>query len=272
VGISVSIAIAGTLHQQSGFGVTGDVTYGARVEEDVVVDPPCDCAPEQLLPIVDWVTAHAASNDDALIGLAADALRNPPAAVRLDLPCGSYYLTGITGAKAIAIVAHGHTALFIDGDIQLSKPLTITLDPDATLDVLVSGDVGTSSALVIGSPNYPALSRFYIGGATGFSISSNAQLGSFFYAPYGLVGASSPLEVYGGVFAGDFQNSNRTAVHYDRAVLDVGGDCTPPSGCDSCRDCGNQACIDGSCGACTDSSQCCAPLVCHNGQCVVIVE
>ena len=39
--------------------------------------------------------------------------------------------------------------------------------------------------------------------------------------------------------------------------------------CTSCTDCNNQACIDGTCGACTDSSQCCAPLECINGSCQV---
>jgi hypothetical protein len=40
------------------------------------------------------------------------------------------------------------------------------------------------------------------------------------------------------------------------------------SGCNTCLDCNGQACINGACGACTDSSQCCAPLICIQGMCV----
>jgi hypothetical protein len=43
-------------------------------------------------------------------------------------------------------------------------------------------------------------------------------------------------------------------------------------GCNTCLDCNGQACVNGACGACTTSSQCCAPAVCYNGECVVIVN
>ena len=41
------------------------------------------------------------------------------------------------------------------------------------------------------------------------------------------------------------------------------------TGCGDCRDCNNQACVGGTCGACTDSSQCCAPLLCLAGTCTL---
>lgn len=40
-------------------------------------------------------------------------------------------------------------------------------------------------------------------------------------------------------------------------------------GCSDCRDCNNQACVGGTCGACTDSSECCAPLLCLGGTCTL---
>jgi hypothetical protein len=39
--------------------------------------------------------------------------------------------------------------------------------------------------------------------------------------------------------------------------------------CGSCKDCNNQACINGTCGMCTGSSQCCPPLTCMNGTCIL---
>jgi len=268
-----SIAFGKTLYQQTGTTTSGTVTYASRVEQNVTVPEPCECQPNQILPISTWVAAAMATNDNASISLSATAAQNPSSPVRIDLPCGKYYLSAITGSRAVTIVAHGHTALFVGGDISLSKPLAITLDPTATLDVVVGGNVGASSTMTIGSPNYPALSRYYIGGSNGFSISSGAELAAYFYTSQGLVGSSSSLEVFGGVFAHDFNNSSSTKIHYDGAVLDVGGDCGTGTGCTSCNDCGNQACINGSCGACTDSSQCCAPLVCdpQQGKCVDVI-
>ncbi len=45
---------------------------------------------------------------------------------------------------------------------------------------------------------------------------------------------------------------------------------THQQGCNTCLDCDNQACLSGACGACTNSSQCCAPLECVNGVCVTV--
>jgi hypothetical protein len=41
--------------------------------------------------------------------------------------------------------------------------------------------------------------------------------------------------------------------------------------CNTCLDCGGQACTSTGCGACTSSSDCCAPLVCSQGSCVAPV-
>ena len=52
------------------------------------------------------------------------------------------------------------------------------------------------------------------------------------------------------------------------SALDQGKACPPPpGGCSSCLDCGNQACVDGVCGECTNDGQCCPPLVCIGGRC-----
>lgn len=52
------------------------------------------------------------------------------------------------------------------------------------------------------------------------------------------------------------------------------GDGAPPGDdvggglCDTSADCGNQACVDGTCGACSDTLDCGAPLVCADGTCI----
>jgi hypothetical protein len=113
------------------------------------------------------------------------------------------------------------------------------------------------------------------------NLQSNSALNGLFYSAEGAFWTSSDLEMYGAVFAGDYHSTSNTKIHYDRAATKLGDECpvTPPSGssdggstgpagCGSCRDCGNQACVGGKCGSCTDSAQCCSPLRCVLGTCV----
>ena len=207
--------------------------------------------------------------------------------LRQHLPCGSYYLNSLPTSGATTIVAHGRTALYIGGDITASTPLAITLDPSAELDLFVGGTITSSSALSLGSPSYPALMRTYVGSTNQLAFSSSATLASNLYSAASLVKWSAPAEVYGAVFAGDFDSSQSVKIHYDRQVIQAGAACPDPTGggsggggggggtpasCGSCKDCNNQACVGGKCSAsCSDSSQCCAPLSCRGGKCILVV-
>lgn len=119
------------------------------------------------------------------------------------------------------------------------------------------------------------------------NLQSNSDLNGLFYSANGVFWTSSDLEMYGAVFSGDYHSTSNTKIHYDSAATTLADECpkpapsadggtgggdggivTPPGGCNSCRDCGNQACIAGQCGSCTDSSQCCSPLRCVGGSCI----
>jgi hypothetical protein len=270
---SSSFIIGGALHVPKDLTISDGVMSHGVVREPVTVAPPCDCTEAHKVPIAAIIASHVSDNDNKSIGLGAGALADVGSPTRLDLPCGRYYLTAIGGSHEITIVAHGRTALYVGGDVGGSAPVRITLDPTAELDIFIGGKVAPSQALAIGSASYPALTRLYIGGTGGFDISGSAILGAFFYAANGLVHTSQPLEVFGGVIAGNFDTSQTVGIHYDRAVLAAGRSCDttrpPPSQCLTCQDCGNQACIDGACGACRTSADCCDPLVCVAGRCAI---
>jgi hypothetical protein len=117
------------------------------------------------------------------------------------------------------------------------------------------------------------------------NLQSNSDLNGLFYSANGAFWTSSDLTMYGAVFAGDYHSTSNTHIHYDGAATTLADECPkppppgsdggssgssggPPGGCGSCRDCNNQACIGGACGACTDSSQCCSPLRCVGGSCI----
>ena len=292
-GTGGSIAIGNTLHLQTGMSTLGSVTYGSLVKQSLTVPPPCACAPQQLLPVGSWVAAQRPpNNDNTTIGLDSQALAAPLGnPVRLDLPCGKYYLTSIDNAgDPVTIVAHGHTALFIDGNVT-AGPITFTLDSTATFDILLAGVLTpwSGSDVNLGSPNYPALCRLYAGG-TAPTLLTGGNLAGDLYCGSSPLQASSTLTFYGGLFVGSFYNSSETHIHYDRANLQAGAPCPLPPGaspdagvdggtgggadggvgCGSCKDCGNQACVNGACGQCTSSAQCCAPLACmKNGVCAL---
>ena len=87
------------------------------------------------------------------------------------------------------------------------------------------------------------------------------------YTPNGEMYAGASFAMYGAIFAGDYRANGSTTIHYDRAAIDQGKGCPPTTGCESCLDCDNQACVNGTCGSCTSDSQCCPPLVCIDGRC-----
>ena len=165
---------------------------------------------------------------------------------------------------------HGRTALYVGGDIVNSSPLIIGLDPDAELNLFVGGTITSTNLLTIGSFLYPALTRVYVAGASEITLTNPTNIGGFFYAAFGLLNVQNPLEVFGGVIAGDYNADNPVDIHYDREVLNAGDDCPedPGGGCDSCLDCNGQACNGGECGECTTDADCCAPLRCDDGICV----
>jgi hypothetical protein len=124
----------------------------------------------------------------------------------------------------------------------------------------------------------------YIGSPAGATFSAGWQIGGEMWVGYGPVDFSASFTMYGSLFANGFSASDVANIHYDRAVV-TGGLCPPPgssssssggttssggTGCNSCKDCGDQACVNGSCGPCTSGSQCCAPLMCVGGACVLI--
>jgi hypothetical protein len=296
--VSGNITIAGKLYVPTGTNVS--VTpAGGVVNQAVSFDPPCDCQKNQLIPITAMVMASATTNDDKAVGLDPNVLASPGGPSRLDLPCGSYYLSSVKPSVPVTIWAHGQTALYIGGDVAPMDNLAFGVDPTGAFDIFIEGTLSTQSALTIGSPNYPALTRTYIGSTAGVSFTDMANIAGNIYAAYGPVDWSAGTEAYGSVFAGDFSGSAYVKIHYDTAVLQQGNSCPPVGvvpppggdggttssgsgsssgsssgggGCGSCRDCNNQACINGVCGSCRTSADCCSPLVCVGGICEPVLH
>jgi hypothetical protein len=271
--IGGNVSIGKTLYQSAAGTRASSVTYGSLKVQAVNVPQPC-CGPSDQVPVAAVVAGAAGKNDDGTAGFADTVLASGSTVQRLDLPCGNYYFTEISPDRPLTIVAHGHTAIYVQGDVTSSNPIEFTLDPGTTLDVFIAGTIKASQVLTLGNPNYPALMRVYVGTNGALAFSQVANIAADFYAMYAHpVSWSQAATVYGSVYVGDFIASQVASIHYDRAALTTGQDCPPPPtdaggpSCNSCHDCGNQACVNGACGSCTSDAQCCAPLQCQNGTC-----
>jgi len=241
---------------------------GARRTEPVAVPPPCDCDPAVLLDVGALVRAAADDHDDAAAGLAPDALRGYAEDTRVSLPCGRYFFDGVSGTGSLTFEVTGRAAVYVRGDLAPGGALRVEVAPGAELDLFVEGVLSAEGGVAFGDPARPAAARLYLGGSGRVNLTATSVFAGNVYAPRAEFATSGELEVFGAIFVGGIAASGGVEIHYDTAVLDVGADCPPPEGgCDTCRDCRNQACVAGECDACTSSDQCCSPLLCIAGRC-----
>jgi hypothetical protein len=273
--------------------VSGSLRVKGMLHHGVTTSPPCEYCPNQMpgpIDVASFVTARVTNaggtnNDNKSINLSATLFSSGSGPSRLDLPCGSYYLDGIT--RDAIIYAHGHTALYVGTKGITAGNVTFSLDPTATFDIFVNGPISNSGSFTLGGQQYPALTRMYVAGTGALTFSSSANIYGNLYDA-GHIGLQSGTTVYGALYAGSLDGTADLIIHFDRDVVVQGATCPPPPGmsmpdggagggggsgggmsCSSCKDCNNQACNGGTCGACTTDADCCAPLTCHAGVCSI---
>ncbi len=266
-----SLSVGGRLVVPAGRTISAPAGTVATTERaGVQVAPPCACAPTDLVDIASFVAARRTDHDDARIGLDPARLARLSGPTTLELPCGRYYVDAIGGDGALTLRIAGRTALFVGGNADLRRAFHVELSPGAELDLFIAGTLSAADEVRLGAPEQPARARLYVGGAGTLALAGGTLLGGNLYAPGSELQLSGGAEVFGSLFVRRLVTSAPLTVHYDTAVLDAGSECPggPPTNCSTCLDCRNQACLAGHCGACTDSSQCCAPLLCFRGQCL----
>jgi hypothetical protein len=246
----------------------GNVSVGGMCHSNnnqpIAIDDPCYACGAHQIPVATLVTFYSdpSHNDNALINLNKDVFANPGAAPRLELPCGYYYLSSINGSSERVVGVHGRTAIFIGGNVSASSPITFTLTPGSTLDVFVGGSVSTGDQFNSGTPAYPSHSRFWVAGNV--TTSANGILNGLFYAAPGTFSATSDLEMYGSIFAGNYSGSSLTNIHYDQAAADSGQECPTEPPPPQCTQSG---------ATCQADSDCCQPLYClGNHTCGFIIQ
>ena len=287
--------VAGTLHVPASSTVGFGTTAAGVVNTPVAVEAPCPCAPGDRLDIGAFIADAEQHNDNAAIGLTRDALIGLVQPKELTLPPGRYFVDRIFAVAPLWLYVSGPTALYVGGDLESVSVLEIHIEGAGELDLFVGGSLlatGDFELGVEGGP--PAKVRTYVAGADDIMLAGDLDFQGNLWAPNARLIAAGPLDVEGALLVREIVEAGVIHVGWDASVLDGAGSCdetgTPvdnpppsddPSGdpagddvappaasCDACEDCGNQACVDGACGACTSSLDCCAPLVCASGTCV----
>ncbi len=256
--VSASGTLGGNLYTSATSNMNVDFSVAGSIDKTatpLTISDPCDCAADQLINVVGIVDNHAcdpegtngcsgtdccalSNNDNFSMGLDPNIFLGNNSGGRLDLPCGHYYLRGINTNESISIVVHGRTALYVGGEVDMNRPVSLTLDDSAELDVFIRGSV-CGAEFNAGSPNYPTRSRVYIGGpptsgacwdnSTAVRLTQGVRMAANLYAPFGRLDTSQPVLNYGGLFVGDYNVSQTTDIHFDTAVVAAGDSC--PSEC-----------------------------------------
>jgi hypothetical protein len=220
-----SLAVTGTLTVPTTATLTGTITAGATVRAPVSFNPPCACAPSDLVDIAAFVANYRTTNDDGAIALSPDRLTGYSGDATLDLPCGIYYLGPIHGTGAITLRITGRVAVLVDGDATLTSPLSIELaTSDAELDLMIAGTLTSNTTITAGDVSRPSSTRIYIGASDTINLSGDSQLAANIYAPTSAIALSAPATIYGSLFVRRLDQAAPVVIHYDEDVLrsDVG--------------------------------------------------
>jgi len=275
----IRYTIDGTLHIPASSAVGVAVDAANVVREPVSVQPPCRCQGDAAIDVLGRVAAAQQRNDNAAIGLTPDTLIGVTTETDLDLPPGQYYLDAVSALWPVRLHVTGPTALYIAGDLESTSIFEVVLEPagpNPQLDIFIAGRIAATGVFELGTSSLPSRVRAYVAGDGDIPLFGDLTLGLNLYAPNARIIAAGPLEIWGALYCRELLEAGLVEIHYDTDVLSAADTCDPgnpvqlPDSCDSCEDCGNQACVDGQCGACSDSAECCPPLICDDGTCRAI--
>ena len=267
------LSVGRDVHQPSGRTLaTFPDIGGSRIRSPFTVDPPCGCAPSELVDIGALIADARVHNDNADVGLASNVLSSVTGiGVEVTLPCGRYYLTEIVGLGSITVHVPGRTALFVDGDLNALGVFDIDLGPTGELDLFIGGNILSIGRGRYGDPARPARTRIYVGGTGDVTLVGATDFVGNVYAPRARITAPGATTVYGSLFGRRVDMPGYLDIRYDRAILDADADCPSTGECGGCDGEGctdDRACVGGMCAACGSDADCCAPLVCYpDGTC-----
>jgi hypothetical protein len=201
---------------------------GAEHTQAVDIEPPCACAPEQIIDVAALVAAAESDNDNAAAGLDPDAF-DVVVGIGADirLPGGRYYVDQVGGLGSVTLHVGGDTALFVAGDLVTTGLFRVELEPGAELDLFVRDDLVVTGAALFGDPARPAATRIYVGGTGDVAIAGASAFVGNLYAPTANVLIGGVGRVEGSLFGKNIVAAGFLSVGYDESIQERGEDCPP---------------------------------------------
>ncbi|NVJ16827.1 hypothetical protein [Myxococcus sp. AM010] len=192
------------------------------------VDPviPCACDAASQVDVSGLIARHVLDNDNAAIGLDATALEDVEGERALELPCGRFHLTRMTGTGRATLTIRARTALFVEGVVDLGGGLSVDVQAPGALDLFLGGSVAVAGPLTLGSTATPSRVRVYVAGSNVLALSAGSTLAGNLYAPRAALSLSGGAEVFGSVFVRHVEASGPLRLHYDADIRDAGAECT----------------------------------------------
>jgi hypothetical protein len=225
------VAITRDLYTADGAGFRGIALVdvgGARHTQDVSITPPCACGSGALIDVGALVEDARLNNDNASIGLDADALNLVVGlGTPLELPTGRFYVNQIGGVGGINLRVTGKTALFIGDDLFATGAFRVELAPDAEIDLFVRGDLALTGAALFGDRARPAATRVYVGGSGDVTVAGYGAFVGNLYAPTANITVGGFGQIYGSLFGKNINAAGFLSVGYDAAVQQTGEGCPP---------------------------------------------
>lgn len=195
------LAVGGELRQRGDGRVIGYQKVGGVGSYAAASTPPCGCDGPGLLDVGAAVAAAKNGNDNGAKGVSTGALKGIGVS-DLTLAGGKYFFDGTAGIGLTRIRVTEPSSVYIEGDLEQIGAGLFELEPTASLDLYVSGNVKTIGYTQAGDKAHPEAFRLYIGGNQEVSLSIGAQIfrGSI-YAPKANLKYVGHTRVVGGLFA-----------------------------------------------------------------------
>lgn len=143
---------------------------------------------------------------------------------RVTLGCGTYRFESLQVDNTLDVRIAGNTVILIDHDLRVAAPTHFTVDPGATLEIVVGGALQADNTLDVGSVAREDATWLAVAGNV--RVAAPMHVYGALFVPRGTIAADNTLDVWGPAFVGPLRVASPVAIH-DGVAMDAAGCLTP---------------------------------------------